>query len=92
MFKNATAMWLTPVFLASGMVGAQISAPVVQKFETARMPLPNYESVFENYKPYGDEKSLNWKDANRQVERRGGWRQYAKEAQDPEPKTAEKMP
>ena len=86
MFKNATAMWLIPVFFASGIASAQISAPVIQKSEPARIALPGYTSVFEGYTPYSDEKLLDWKEANRQVARRGGWREYAKEAQEPEPK------
>ena len=84
MFKNTIAIWLIPVFSLPGVASAQVPAPVVQKSETPRRALPGYASVFVNYKPYLDEKSLDWKEANRQVERRGGWRQYAKEAQAPE--------
>lgn len=84
MFKNTIAMWLVPVFSVSGVASAQVSSPVVQKSEISRNALSGYASVFANYKPYLEEKSLDWKEANRQVERRGGWRQYAKEAQEPE--------
>ena len=89
MFKNATVIWLPlplSLLLASGIVHAQTTPPVAEKSGLPRFALPAYTSVFDNYKPYGDEKTIDWKDANRQVELRGGWRQYAKEAQEPEPK------
>ena len=42
-----------------------------------------YRSTFEDYKPYTDEKVINWKQANDNTGRIGGWRAYAKEAQQP---------
>lgn len=86
MSKNATAIWLIPLMLASGIAHAQTTPPVVQKSEPSRTASPAYTSVFQGYQSYRDEKSLDWKEANRQVERRGGWREYAKEAQEPETK------
>ncbi len=86
MIKNATAIWLIPLWLASGIADAQTHSPEVQKSAPPRSVLPAFTSVFDNYKPYSDDKSLDWKEANRQVQRRGGWRQYAKEAQEPEQK------
>ena len=88
MFKNAIATTLSacliPVLLVPGIAFSQVTKPVSQKPETPRIALPSYESVFVNYKPYTDEKASDWKGVNSQVERRGGWRQYAKEAQEPE--------
>ena len=43
-----------------------------------------YESVFTRYKSYRDEKTGSWREANETVDRIGGWRTYAKEAQQPE--------
>ena len=43
-----------------------------------------YESVFARYQSYRDEKTGSWRDANETVDRVGGWRAYAKEAQQPE--------
>lgn len=40
-----------------------------------------YESVFARYQSYRDERLGSWRDANATVERIGGWRAYAKEAQ-----------
>lgn len=39
-----------------------------------------FQSALEGYKPYTDEKIVNWKEANDAVARIGGWRAYAKEA------------
>ena len=44
----------------------------------------DYVSVFARYKPYRDEKTGSWREANDSVERIGGWRIYAKEAQQPD--------
>ncbi len=43
-----------------------------------------YKSTFDRYKPYSDEKAANWKAANDEVGRIGGWRAYLKEAQEPD--------
>ena len=88
MFKNATVIWrpLSLLLLASGIAHAQTTPPVTEKSGLPRFGLSVYTSVFDNYKSYSDDKTLDWKDANRQVQLRGGWRQYAKETQDPEPK------
>ena len=40
-----------------------------------------YRSAMEGYKPYTDEKIIDWKQANDNTGRIGGWREYAKEAQ-----------
>ena len=40
-----------------------------------------YRSAFEGYKPYTDEKTIDWKQANDNTGKIGGWREYAKEAQ-----------
>ena len=46
---------------------------------TAAAPV-GFQSVLEGYKPYTDEKIVNWKAANDSVGQIGGWRTYAKEA------------
>jgi hypothetical protein len=43
-----------------------------------------YPSAFERYKPYTDETIGNWKAANDTTARIGGWREYARQAQQPE--------
>ena len=55
-------------------------------------------SAFDGYKPYTDEPPGNWKAANDNVARIGGWREYAKQAQQldntpaPTNKAGENMP
>lgn len=55
-------------------------------------------SVFDDYKPYTDEPPGNWKAANNNVAQIGGWREYAKQAQQlentpaPTNKAGEDMP
>lgn len=59
---------------------AQTPAP------TASAPVssaPEFRSALEGYQPYTDEKTINWKEANDLTGRIGGWRAYAKEAQQP---------
>ena len=43
-----------------------------------------FKSAFEGYQAYSDDKMTNWKAANDEVARIGGWREYAKQAQQPE--------
>ena len=51
-----------------------------------------YESAFSRYKPYRDEKATPWREANDTVTQIGGWRVYAKEAQQPEPVSSTAAP
>ena len=43
-----------------------------------------YKSVFTRYQSYRDQKTGSWREANDTVDRIGGWRAYAKEAQQPD--------
>ena len=54
-------------------------------------PAP-YRSAMEGYKPYTDEKVIDWKQANDITGRIGGWREYAKEAQQPDAADASAKP
>jgi|CXWL01.1.fsa_nt_gi hypothetical protein len=58
----------------------------------ARVPRLTYESPFKSYKRLGDEKPVSWREANDTVTRIGGWRAYAREAQQPESDPAKSMP
>ena len=51
----------------------------------ASVPAVIYESSFSQYRRLGDEKPVSWREANDTVARIGGWRVYAREAQQPEP-------
>ena len=56
----------------------------------ASVPAQNYESSFARYRRLGDEKPVSWRDANDTVTRIGGWRAYAREAQQLDPAAAAK--
>jgi len=52
----------------------------------AATPALQYRSAFAGYRRLGAESpSLAWREANNTVERIGGWRAYAREAQAPAP-------
>jgi hypothetical protein len=51
----------------------------------ALVPASRYESSFAQFRRVGDESAVSWRDANDAVARIGGWRAYAREAQQREP-------
>ena len=56
----------------------------------AKAPVPalNYRSSLSRFRAFSDDKPLSWREANDAVARIGGWRVYAREAQQPEPAPA----
>jgi hypothetical protein len=52
----------------------------------ARVPAAAYRSPFDGYRKLGEEPVGNWRSANDEVGRIGGWREYAREAQESGPK------
>lgn len=87
MFKKSTAVWLFPISFLSEMVAAQTSAPVYPvppSPPAAQASFLTYRSAFQGYKPYTDDKILDWKAVNDTTGRIGGWRAYASEAQQPD--------
>ena len=67
--------------VALSLSGASIAAPDPTD-EKNTVPPVLYQSPFRDYKPLGEDKAIPWKAANDEVGRIGGWRAYAKEAQD----------
>ena len=57
----------------------------------AQVPSVRYESAFAQFRRIGDDKPVAWREANDAVARIGGWRVYAREAQQPEPAAAAKQ-
>lgn len=53
----------------------------------AQTPVPaaSHASALSSYRRLGDDARIGWKEANEAVSRIGGWRAYAREAQQPEP-------
>lgn len=76
------------LFLATLTAQAQ-NAPSAGKPDPldpkASVPALSYESSFARYRRLSDEKLISWRDANDTVTRIGGWRVYAREAQQPDP-------
>lgn len=59
----------------------------------AQTPAPAaFRSALEGYQPYTDEKIVPWKEANDNVGRIGGWREYAKAARQPQAPDAAAKP
>jgi len=52
----------------------------------AKVPAAAYRSPFAGYRPLGDEAVGNWRAANDEVGRIGGWREYARDVQETESK------
>lgn len=76
------APFLALLCLCSAAAGAQpAAAPATASSPAA--PLAGYQSVFQDYTAYTDEKTVDWKTANDTTARIGGWRAYAKEASAP---------
>lgn len=73
--------WFVALALAAVLPNHAISQTVLP----AAAPAPTlYKSAFEGYQAYSDDPMVNWKAANDDVARIGGWREYAKQAQQPE--------
>lgn len=70
--------------LATAQTSAVSPAKPVAPPATADAAPPPYRSALEGYQRYTDEKIVNWKEANDTTARIGGWREYAKEASQPQ--------
>lgn len=74
---------------------AQAQAPAIPRPDPldpkAQVPSVRYESTLAQFRRIGDDKPMAWREANDAVARIGGWRVYAREAQQPDPAAAEKQ-
>lgn len=70
----------TRIFIA--LWGAISLASLAAHAQPAPKP-PTFQSAFEGYLPYTEDKTVNWKAANDTTAQIGGWRAYAKEASTP---------
>ena len=80
----ALALWpgLTPVHAQDAQAPAARPDPLNPQ---ARVPAAAYVSPLAGYRRLGEDKPVPWKEANETVNRIGGWRAYAREAQQPAP-------
>ena len=67
---------------------APLPAAPADAAPSSRPNVTPYRSAFENYRPFADEKLVPWKEANETVRAIGGWRAYAKEANEDKGKPA----
>ena len=99
MYRFVLVAWTLSIAGAAPLAWAQ-PAPGSAKPDPldaeASVPRVIYQSALANYRVLSDEKVKPWKETNDKVGRIGGWRAYAKEAQQPEapagsaPATADK--
>lgn len=80
---------LTPaaLFAAACAAAAQTAPPVSRPDPLdpqAKVPAHKFESSFAAARRGADDKPVSWREANDNVARIGGWRVYAREAQQPE--------
>lgn len=77
----------TSAFAAQAQGAASPAAPASRPNPLdakASVPALNYSSPFARYRAFSDDKPMSWREANDTVARIGGWRAYAREAQQPE--------
>ena len=68
------------------VLGAISLTSLAVQAQPASQPAPKppaFQSAFDGYQPYTDDKTSNWKAANDTAAQIGGWRAYAKEASAP---------
>lgn len=91
--------WLAPCALPAALLAAALTAQAQPAAQIARpdpldprasVPALAYASSFSGYRRLGEEKPVSWREANDTVTRIGGWRVYAREAQQPDPAPAAK--
>lgn len=79
------ALLALPLWVTAAHAQAAPTAPASpQKAPVTQATAPAFQSAFEGYKPYADEKTGNWVEANDTVGKIGGWRVYAREANAPD--------
>jgi len=98
---HSISRWLRPCALPAALLAALCGPALTAQAQptsaaaqrdpldpNASVPMLAYESPFSRYRPWGDEKPVSWREANDTVTRIGGWRVYAREAQQPDPAPA----
>ncbi len=86
MYRRFLVAWTLSIATTAPLAWAQ-PAPNGSKADPqdAKAPVPRliYRSPLSDYRILSDEKAGSWKETNDEVGRIGGWRAYAKEAQEP---------
>ena len=88
MYRRFLVAWTLSMAAAAPLAWAQPATDRAKpdpQDAKASVPRVIYQSPLTNYRGLSDEKVTSWKETNDNVGRIGGWRVYAKEAQQPEP-------
>lgn len=86
---TALSLMLSPLF-PPGLAAAQAQSPASPSqskpppVAASQPAAPVFRSAFEGYQPYTEQKMAPWKQANDNVGQIGGWREYAREASQPD--------
>ena len=80
LFNGCWRLGYASALMMASVSYAQTTAGMAQAPTEAIAP---YASAFKDYKPYTDDPLVNWKAANDTTASVGGWREYAKQAQQP---------
>ena len=86
MYRRFLVLWTLSIATAAPLAWAQAApggSDADPQDAKASVPRVLYKSSLANYRVFPDEKLTSWKEANDNVGRIGGWRAYAKEAQEP---------
>ncbi|MGB4118131.1 MAG: hypothetical protein WBK51_16435 [Polaromonas sp.] len=76
---------LLAVLASSIVLGSPLFAqPAPAPGNTSTPVVAPYPSAFDGYRAYTEEPPANWKAANDTTARIGGWREYARQAQQPD--------
>lgn len=82
MFSFPPAGWLAALpALAALTLSAQEATPAAASAPADALA---FRSALQGYRPFADEPVMSWKEANDTVGRIGGWRSYAREAEQAE--------
>lgn len=90
MNSQPLAGWLLGV-IALALPGVLLAAQLEPLDAEAAVPAQDYRSPLQHYRPLPDEPVQDWRGANDQVGRIGGWRAYAQEGWEQPDAAAETM-
>jgi hypothetical protein len=92
-YRGLTAVVLLAAAAAAQAQAAPDRGPRADPLDAqAPVPAVGHVSSLAGYRPLGDEARVSWKDANETVNRIGGWRAYARQAQPAAPGSSAAKP
>jgi hypothetical protein len=89
---QAQAQGTPPPDRAASLARPATAAPADPLNPQAQVPAAVYNSPLSTYRRLGEDKRTPWTQANETVNRIGGWRSYAREAQQPDTTAPEAVP